>query len=1080
MATSDQALLQHEDGHLATDRPASYVRIQADWWTVAFVAVFLFAAFLRFSHLDYMALHHDESLYAFYTWQMYTGGPYEYDPLQHGPFQFHYTTFIMFLFGDSDASVRLGHSLLGLGILLMVWALRHNKEFGLKAAVFGVALIGLTPISTYFNRFFRHDTPFAFHAMAIPLCYVMYRASKRNYWLHLMAAAFALMFCTKENAFVTVIVYVGFATLYLAERIYSSGKGLDSAMEVIQEHPFLTKWLVFVCTWGMFIVVFAALHVADTGILSTDQPQAVTPAGKIFFSAMHLFFIVLALACAYLGDLASKVEDDDEKILGLPLSFFRDGITFAVSFFIFGIICVLLYTNFFRAPAGEFNLIRSLDSGIFRGSGQWFIYWYHQHSIARIKGPYLYYVPQLLLYESLTFGIFLFAVSWRLTKRKVLGISVAAYTVVAVILNFVFQSMTPGVGLRGFIETTFLKVNENLFLLPDLFLAVGGFIFGAWFVLTLIEEKQPFKAFVYSWAILALLIYSYLQEKVPWLALHIVIPMHLCAAMALRDLWDSAIAKPIKAVGWATVALLGGLVIHSTFEVVWYNSDNAVEQLVYVQTHKDMKRITDEIHYVARYLGMGDQLPIGVAGDASFPMRWYLREYKKVSWSISGQNRPVMISNWSDKDRFEKMLPDYVGRRYQLRSWWIPSTQEWLNAMFNAPARAFVASAKSSLGMDLTEADRTAQQEVKGFLGYLFFRERWNPQPHPQMDRYGSVDVAFWVHKDLYDTHVWEMYTDENQPGYRESQGWKAPESRARPVELARPPVEAQPVANIREVSSAPSMAFGAPGQALGQFNEPKGIATDELGNIYVADTANHRVQKFNANGEAVAAWGSQGEGENQYNNPTGLVYQAGSLYVADTWNHRIKVLDPNTGAVKFTFGDPSVFWAPKELYYDQQTDSLFVVVTGSHLIRQFNLQGQELAMFGGHSEEPVPGLFFEPVGMATDAQGNVYIADTAHKRIQKLSKQGVHIGDWPVDGFENFYTEPFLAIDRRNRLYVSDTSTNRILVYSPSGQPIAEWGSAGNIPFIAPKDIHFASDGRVFVSDAGANQVYVFNAPPL
>ena len=78
-----------------------------------------------------------------------------------------------------------------------------------------------------------------------------------------------------------------------------------------------------------------------------------------------------------------------------------------------------------------------------------------------------------------------------------------------------------------------------------------------------------------------------------------------------------------------------------------------------------------------------------------------------------------------------------------------------------------------------------------------------------------------------------------------------------------------------------------------GQFNVPAGVAVDHAGNVYVADSGNNRIQKFDSIGKFIATWGSSGSGNGQFSGIGGVALDsAGNVYVADQGNNRIQKFD--------------------------------------------------------------------------------------------------------------------------------------------------------------------------------------------
>ena len=92
--------------------------------------------------------------------------------------------------------------------------------------------------------------------------------------------------------------------------------------------------------------------------------------------------------------------------------------------------------------------------------------------------------------------------------------------------------------------------------------------------------------------------------------------------------------------------------------------------------------------------------------------------------------------------------------------------------------------------------------------------------------------------------------------------------------------------------SSSPTILhkWGVTGVDEGNFTHPDSVAADSMGNVYVADTDNNRIQKFDSKGKFVTKWGSHGPSDGQFRTPNGIAVDSkGNIYVADTYNDRIQ-----------------------------------------------------------------------------------------------------------------------------------------------------------------------------------------------
>jgi sugar lactone lactonase YvrE len=246
-------------------------------------------------------------------------------------------------------------------------------------------------------------------------------------------------------------------------------------------------------------------------------------------------------------------------------------------------------------------------------------------------------------------------------------------------------------------------------------------------------------------------------------------------------------------------------------------------------------------------------------------------------------------------------------------------------------------------------------------------------------------------------------------------------------------------------------------GSGLNQFNRPYGFTIDAAGNIYVADSYNHRVRKFAAGstsssyGTIVAGGNGQGSGATQLNTPTDVAFDAaGNMFVADFANHRIQ---------KFPAGSTSA--------------TSGVTAAGGNGV-------------GGSG----PTNLNLPIGVYIDAAGSLYVADQHNCRIQKFpagstsSTPGVTVaglGNGVGNSASNALLYPNdMMIDAAGYLYVCDYHNNRVQRYPPNstsgtnGVTVAGSGGYGGGTYQFRFNTRFYMDalGNMFISDEGNNRV--------
>ncbi|MCF6214528.1 MAG: hypothetical protein L3J45_10955, partial [Flavobacteriaceae bacterium] len=303
------------------------------------------------------------------------------------------------------------------------------------------------------------------------------------------------------------------------------------------------------------------------------------------------------------------------------------------------------------------------------------------------------------------------------------------------------------------------------------------------------------------------------------------------------------------------------------------------------------------------------------------------------------------------------------------------------------------------------------------------------------------------------------------------------------------------------------------------QFSSPNGIAIDASGTMYVADYGNHRIRKITPAGVVTTLAGSgvagfaDGTGTAaQFNTPYGVAIDAsGNVYVADTGNNRIRKIIVSTGAVTTLAGSGvagflngigigAKFSGPDGVAVDA-LGTVYVADTGNQRIRKIivstgavtTLAGSGVAGFANGTG--IGAQFTNPRGIAVDASGTVYVADTDNQRIRKITVSTgavTTLAGSSTSGFADgtgtaaqFYYPIGIVVDASGNVYIGDHQNQRIRKITAAGAvtTLAGSGTVGfangtgsSAKFNTPHGLAIDASGTLYVADAGNNRIRKIN----
>lgn len=1053
------------------------------WEPASYGLLVIFAAILRFYNLGARAMHHDESLHGVFSYGFTKGvrelftfnsptDTYKHVPFMHGPFQFIGNGFMMAIFGDGEYQARMLAATMGTAMVFMPFLLR--KQLGTVGALATAAFIAFSPTLLYYSRFTREDIYTAFWTLGIVVFMWRYMATKQDRYLFLTAGFLAGSFCTKETTFMTAAAFIGFMdvlfAIHIADKIRAKTPEITPVIYTVLiivlalfvaipfaiAWPFTEKWrkkydLIEMPPEANLVIVMGALslpqYAAGIQLLPGFGNAWRNRAGDTgnYHIADAEFKVAMVSVFTLIG-ISTAI-----GVLWRPKTFLIAAAAFWIPF-------ILLYTTFFSNPAGFFSGIwGSMD------------YWISQQDVRRGNQPDYYYFITIPVYEFLPLILTLAAGAYYAIRGKLRNALFVVGGLAAIVMLLL---LPPGPDVQ--------KVSSFHIILPFLIVLAGIFSF----------KMDVLNRFLLFWAVVTAFALTVAGEKMPWLNVHIALPLAVVAGRFVGEMVENsdlrgdlpkleklapffyaALASALSVlvfvvVGPFAVASLGGwiLAIVAGVAVYWafreYSRQTAM-QVAMVAAVAALSVFTLRAGVFASWGHPDDPNPF--LKDSVLTQRDHgevpdeLLVYTQTSGDIPKLRDKIdqFAKNSNLGDRTPIVVDSADGYTWPW-AWYLRNYKAvqypQIGSNFQPPPNAIILANKNNAAN--VKVDGT-QYETP----ISYHHRRWFPEEYRGADGKYSSRNFFSDLFSLSSLNTWRKY-------------WV---SRTPPNDLGTVDGVAFFPKGVIDIPTLPvgptvrtdgtQLVIGSTGSAPGQISGPSDVAFDSAGNIYVADTNNNRIEKYSPTGEFLAVAGGFSSSDLTFNQPWSMtVTSDGTVFVADTWEHKIVRLDADlkktkewgSGGQTDAGGDPFKLFGPREIALTAD-GHLLVADTGNGRVIEYTQDGDFVRQFGSKGKSGDPLQFDEPVGIAAGINGDIYIADFWNQRIVHLDKDLKSKGEIkvPTWGSTSVLDRPYLAVLLDGHLLATDSN-----------------------PCLTAPTCPTANDGKILVFDAAGNQVSTYDLP--
>ncbi len=1122
--------------------------------------IILLAVISRFYMIDVRTMAHDEVNHVVPSYDLYLGKGYSHDPVTHGPMQFHLLALSYALFGDSDFSSRIPSVVFSIATVIFV-LFAWKRYLGRTGALLAGVFFTISPFMLFYGRYVRNESFIGLFSVILLYAVLHYLEKGKHSTLYLYTAVLALYFCTKETSFIftaEMLIFLAFVFIRdVTQKEWKKPQHRDLFILAVMVGLLLLGIALGAGIIDSRNVKEAAAAVAGSGVSSAVAPQlihiimlvsvglaAVTIIGALIFlitglgwklirniRSFDLLIMTLTLVMPQLiafpislfgwnpidysqpGLIRTSIVLAVVVVIALAIGLLWKPKLWLINAAIFYAIFTILYTTMFTNGQGFFTgMVGSLG------------YWLSQQSVNRGTQPWYYYAfIQIPMYEYLA--------------------AMGAFLALILALRHNLFSSRPNISPLEQVSLDDIEKEEHeqkLKAQADASSTSEAATPAASASAPETDEnpeKVPVLILLMYWAVMSLIAFSVAGEKMPWLTVHITLPMLLAAGFSIGYLVDSLTKQkwniksilsllliPVLLISFAGVlsTLTGpdkpfagmeltqlqttSTFIFSVLALVlsaWgivvlmkgWQAKEIVKSMVVV-FFAIMAVLTARSAYQANYINYDTGKEFLVYAHGAEGPKDVLAQVEDISQRTTG-GKDIKVA--------------YIGDALYPYWWYFRDypNKTWIKEKLNRDLTQYPVVIS-----DDTELDKTRAILNDNYYEFKYIRLVWPMQDYmnqtlksvwsdlknPEMLR-AIRDI--WLNKDYtrYASikNLTTLTVENWEPSghiYLFIQKSLVSSIWTYGTVPSAPVVKTDPyAANMTMLT--PDLYFGSTGTDNGQFTGAHDLAIGPNGDIYVADARNHRIQRFTADGQFVSTWGSFATVDNggtapggTFNEPWGIaVAPDGSVYVADTWNYRIQKFTADGKFVTMwgtagTADSPDSFWGPRGIVVNAKGQVL-VTDTGNNRVVVYDANGGFLSQFGVNGMNQ--GEFDEPVGLAIDKDGLLYVADTWNQRIQVFQplSDGISYGylrEWSVSAWEgqSVNNKPYIDVDKNGHVFVTDPDAYRVLEFDNTGNFIRGWGdySSGIDGFGKPIGIAVDAEGRVWVSDAENGYMLRFTMP--